>query len=337
MVSMIDCCKEGMYMMYVAAKDGFIAKTLADAHIWVMLRDIPGYASFVKIEPLTKGASGDKKFYIETADSRRLFLRVSGIAEHDRKKTEYEMMELVHNHGVLTPQPLGFGVCGGGKSVYSLSGWLDGKDADVAWPDMSETNRYALGLKAGEMLRKIHALPAPENAEPWETWFYRKVQSRIDFYNANPVKSESGDIIVRYLQEHKHLLNNRPQTFNHGDYTIVNLLIMPDGQVGVIDFNAYNKGYGDPWWEFDPTNWGNELNIRFYNGFIKGYFDGEPPDEFFIMLSYYLAYRALADFCDISSGIYGSPEEGMLCLNNVLRWFDNMQNPVPSWYLKNFI
>jgi len=30
--------------------------------------DIPDYDSFVKIEPIDKGLSSDKKFYIETAD-----------------------------------------------------------------------------------------------------------------------------------------------------------------------------------------------------------------------------------------------------------------------------
>ena len=319
------------YHDYFLGKRDYIQKTVKIAQLWNEF-----CRKFTQITPINKGWSEDKKYCVETADGRRMLLRVSDISEYGRKKAEYEMMERVYNLGVLTPQPLGFDVCDGGKNVYSLSGWLDGKDADVAWPDMSETNRYALGLKAGETLRKIHTLPAPDNSESWGKWFYLKVQNRIDVYNTNPVKSESGDIIVRYLQEHKHLLGNRPQTFNHGDYTIVNLIIMPDGQVGVIDFNAYNKGYGDPWWEFDPINWGNELNIKFYNGFIKGYFNGEPPDEFFIMLSYYLAYRALADFCDISSGIYGNPEESMLCLHNVLHWFDNMQNPVPSWYLKDY-
>jgi serine/threonine-protein kinase len=201
---------------------------------------------------------------------------------------------------------------------------------------MSETEQYVFGLKAGETLRKIHSLPAPEDAIPWGDWFYRKVQGRIDFYNINTIKSENGNIIVHFLQDNKHLLDNRPQTFTHGDFNKSNLMVMPDRQIGVIDFNAYNRDHGDPWWEFDPTNWGNEPNAHFCTGLINGYFDGTLPNEFFLMHRYYLAYDALAALCDTSVGIQGEPEEGRLHLNNVLRWFDNMNDPVPSWYLKDF-
>ena len=43
--------------------------------------DIPGYDTFTKIEPITKGWSDDKKYYIENADSRRIILWVSDISE----------------------------------------------------------------------------------------------------------------------------------------------------------------------------------------------------------------------------------------------------------------
>jgi serine/threonine-protein kinase len=146
------------------------------------MTDILGNGRFVSAEPIEKGWSEDKKYYVETSDGQRMLLRVSDIAEHDRKKAEYEMMGCVYELGILTPQPLGFGLCNGGKSVYSLSGWLDGEDAEKALPLMAETEQYVFGLKAGETLRKIHTLPAPEDAMPWGDWFYRKVQGRIDFY-----------------------------------------------------------------------------------------------------------------------------------------------------------
>ena len=163
------------------------------------------YDSFIKIEPITKGWSDDKKYFIETADGQRMLLRVSDISELERKKAEYSMMERVYTLGVLTSEPLGFGLCDGDKNCYSLSGWLDGEDAKEVLPLLPETEQYVLGMTAGETLRKIHTLPAPDNAEPWNDRFNRKVQGRIDFYNENPIKSENGDIIVRYLRKNRHL------------------------------------------------------------------------------------------------------------------------------------
>ena len=300
--------------------------------------DIPGGERFVSATPIIKGWSEDKKYCVETADGRRMLLRISDIEELDRKKTEYTMMERAYNLGVLTPQPIEIGLCDEGKSVYSLQSWLEGMDAKDALSLMSETERYAFGIRAGETLRTIHTLPAPDDAAPWGDWFYRKVQDRIDFYNANPVKSENGDIIVRYLQENKRLLDGRPQTFGHGDFNIGNMMVTPDGQLAAIDFNAGNKDHGDPWWEFDPLmdGWGSEPSPYFFTGMIKGYFNGDPPQEFFKVFSYYLAYSALAALCDTSVYNQGEPEVGKRHMENTLRWFDNMQNPVPTWYLRDF-
>jgi serine/threonine-protein kinase len=297
---------------------------------------IPNFEMFKKIEPINKGVSKDKKFYVESFCGKHMFLRLADVKKFDRMKDEYKMMERVYELGVRCPEPYSFGLCEGDKSTYALSGWLDGDDADGAWPIMSEAERYDLGLKAGKVLCKIHTLSAPDNAEPWSNRFYRKVQERIDFYHANLIKSEDGDCIVQFLQNNKHLLDSRPQTFNHGDFSIVNLKVMPDGQIGVIDFDYINKGYGDPWWEFDLINWGNEYNVKFYSGFINGYFESKLPSEFFTMLSYYLAYRGLAILCDSSINIYGDPDYGKQCLNKILHWFDNMNSSNPTWYINDF-
>ena len=49
------------------------------------MTDIKDYATFVKIEPVEKGWSGDKKYYVETADGRRMLLRVSDIGKLNTK------------------------------------------------------------------------------------------------------------------------------------------------------------------------------------------------------------------------------------------------------------
>ena len=205
----------------------------------MQMTDIKNYETFVKIEPINKGWSSDKKYYIETADGQRMLLRVSDIEEYDRKKAEYSMMERVYALGVLTPQPLGFGLCDGGKSCYSLSGWIDGEDAEKKLPLMSETEQYNLGLKSGELLRKIHSIPAPCGIDNWIVRFNKRLQYWIDKYNAKAdIHSETAEMVIRYLKENCSLLDNRPQTFIHGDFNTENIIVMPDGTVRTIDFNV---------------------------------------------------------------------------------------------------
>ena len=156
---------------------------ICKAELWACLRDIPGSDTFVKIDPVTKGWSDDKKYYIETIDRRRMLLRVSDIAEYDHKKSEFEKMGLVYHFGVYTSEPLCFGLCDSGKSCYSLSGWLNGNDAEKALPLMSETEQYVLGLKTGETLRKIHGLPATEgNTADWAERYFSVMDERIMDY-----------------------------------------------------------------------------------------------------------------------------------------------------------
>jgi aminoglycoside phosphotransferase (APT) family kinase protein len=297
--------------------------------------DIPGYGTFTKIEPLNQGWSSDTKYYIETADGERLLLRIADITEYDRKLAEYAMLKRVAELDIIVSRPVDFGVCDNGQCVFQLLTWIEGQDAESVLPTLTETQQYVLGLKAGQTLRKMHTIPAPVNAEDWDVRFSRKVQGRIDFYRSHPIQSGNGDIIVHYLQCNQHMLSGRPQTFNHGDYNTTNLIVTPDGNIGVIDFNYYNSDYGDPWWEFDPASWGAEPRAYFLTGQINGYFDGRPPLEFFEMQTYYSAYDALAALCDTSVGEQGELKDGQRHVDNTLRWFNNMQNPVPSWYLKN--
>jgi len=144
--------------------------------------DVQGFDMFIKIEPVNKGWSADKKYYIETVDGKRLLLRVADISEYDRKKSEYGMMERLAALGVPMSLPVAFGVCDHGGSVYSLLTWSDGEDAETVLPTLTETEQYVLGLKSGEILRKIHSIPAPESQEEWSSRFNRKTDQKIKKY-----------------------------------------------------------------------------------------------------------------------------------------------------------
>ncbi|MNW05992.1 hypothetical protein D3C71_2023240 [compost metagenome] len=75
---------------------------------------------------------------------------------------------------------------------------------------------------------------------------------------------------------------------------------------------------------------------HFATGQIYGYFDGEPPVDFFELLAVYITILLLS----LTSSWAVSSELGrnatMKLAQDVLKWFDNMQNPIPTWYLRNF-
>ncbi len=286
---------------------------------------------FTKLVPIEKGCSGDRKFYAETAEGERLLLRVSDIREYERKRAEYDSAVRAVTLGISMSAPVDFGICCGGECVYSLMSWCDGADAEHLLPMLGERERYCLGEKAGHTLARLHTLPAPDDAEAWSVRFARKVEGRLAYIRDNKLECNVG-IFGDYLETHNQILLHRPQCFAHGDYNVGNLMVTSQGDVAVIDFNCYDLGYGDPFREFCAFIYGTEPDAQFYTGMINAYFCGDVPDEFFRVLTYYCAYDAIAAICE-------SAEMGDdLCTatahgRNILRWFDNFRNPIPTWYL----
>jgi aminoglycoside phosphotransferase (APT) family kinase protein len=298
------------------------------------MQQVKDYRTFTEIEPINKGWSNDKKYYIEAADNRRLLLRVADISEYERKKAEFEMVKKVAALGVPMSQPLDFGICDNGKSVYSLLTWCDGEDAEVVLPHLTETEQYVLGVKSGKILKKIHSIPAPKEQEEWCIRFNRKTNYKIEKYKACGIKFDGDDKIINYMENNRHLLSGRPQCYQHGDYHVGNMIISPDKTLSIIDFNR--PDFGDPWEEFNRIVWSATASPHFATGQLRGYFGGEPPIEFFRLLAFYISSNTL------SSIYWAVPfgEKEITTMKNqakdVLSWFDNMNNPVPTWYLKNF-
>ncbi|MDR0905428.1 MAG: phosphotransferase, partial [Oscillospiraceae bacterium] len=235
---------------------------------------------------------------------------------------------------VPASRPVDFGVCDDGKSVYQLLTWIDGEDAAEVLPTLNEAEQYALGIKSGEILRKIHSIPAPVTIEPWATRFQRKIDDWVEKYNSNPaVHSDIGAVIIEYLRKNCRILENREQTFIHGDFNTENIIIC-NGELGLIDFNSYNSPYGDPWWEFYSIAWTNTEPIHYFRGQINGYFSSNPPEEFFAVLAYYCAYCALTAIADTEE--LNGQSNGVDVANMILRWYDNFNSVVPSWYLQDW-
>ena len=294
---------------------------------------------FIKAEPINKGFSGDKKYFCETSGGEKLLLRVSDIKEYELKKSEYDMLKRAADFGVLTNKPVDFGLCDDEQSVYQLLTWLDGDDVYSVLPKLTETEQYILGIKSGELLGKIHAVPAPENIESWRVRFTRKIEHCAQVYNSNEFKSPHVEPIIKYLYDNINLLDSRPQTFIHGDFWVANLIMSENGEVGVIDFNFIGEsGYGDPWFELGYTMpWeGTIFYTHYFTALFKGRFGGDPPLEFFKMLKYYYGFQALAALCDIADNQGEQRKARIKDFENVVKCFGEFKDGVPEWYLRDY-
>ncbi|MDR2361007.1 MAG: phosphotransferase, partial [Oscillospiraceae bacterium] len=298
------------------------------------MTDIPQYPTFVKIEPLNKGWSSDKKYTVETTDGKKLLLRVADISEYDHKKTEFDMMQKVAAQGVPMQQPIDFGVCDGGKSVYQLLTWIDGEDAETALPMLTEAEQYSLGVEAGEILKKMQTLFASLPSHDWLNNYGKKIDGYIRNYQNCGITSDGDELLIHHIEENRHLLDNRPTCFTHDDYHPGNMILTIDKKLCIIDFQQFRNV--EPYHAMSGLVFSAKTSPHFATGQIHGYFKGEPPADFWRLLSLYMAVIAVNALP--WSIPYGQSEIDFAHrqIADILYWFDNMQNPVPSWYLKDF-
>ncbi|BCN30824.1 aminoglycoside phosphotransferase family protein [Anaeromicropila herbilytica] len=280
------------------------------------------------MEPITKGWSNDKKYCVTKADGTKYLLRISSAEKYNSKKVEYEMMQKVAARGVPMCQPIEFGVCEDG--VYSLQSWIDGRDAEETVSFISDTEQYRYGLEAGRILREIHSVPISHLQEDWEIRFNRKIDRKIGMYNNCPIKYENGQAFIKYIDENRHLLKGRPQCYQHGDYHIGNMMIDQSGKLFIIDFDR--DDYGDPWEEFNRIVWCAQKAPLFASGMVDGYFDNDVPMDFWRLLALYISSNTLSSIPWAIPFGQNEIETMIKQAKDVLDWYDNMKNPIPTWY-----
>lgn len=283
---------------------------------------------FNKKRLIRKGWSNDKKYYVITEDGTKYLYRVSSASQYAQKLSEFNMMKQVAALGVPMCKPIEFGTCDEG--VYSVQSWIDGTDAEEIIPTLSEDKQYTYGYESGQILRKIHSIPAPETQEDWEIRFNRKIDRKIKMYEECPIHYENGEAFIEYISANRYLLKDRPQVYQHGDYHIGNMMIDTNGKLQIIDFNR--NDYGDPWEEFNRIVWCGQSSPMFATGMVDGYFENNVPMEFWNLLALYISSNTLSSIPWAIPFGQGEIDTMLNQAKEVLIWYEDMQNPIPIWY-----
>ena len=283
---------------------------------------------FVFQEPIEKGWSGDKKYRAVDKNGNSYLLRISPAERREHRENCVRFMLSAAELGVPMCKALDYGMCDEG--FYCVQSWIDGSDAEELIPSLPEKRQWELGIDAGKALRLIHSISAPADAEDWEVRFGRKMDRKVEGYLECPIKYPGGENFLRYVSENRHLLKGRPQSMQHGDYHVGNMMIDHDGKLQIIDFDRFD--WGDPWEEFNRIVWCAQASPAFASGMVYGYFDGSIPEEFWKLLALYISSNAL-------SSIYWAVPFGQDQVDVMLRqgaeileWYDNMNTAVPSWF-----
>lgn len=282
---------------------------------------------FVNIDPINKGFSSDKKYCASLSDGNKYLLRLSNIDSYEKKKEEFHLMKLVEALDIPMCLPIDFGI--ENNKVYSIHSWIYGEAAENYIPKLSENEQYLYGIKSGTILKRIHSIPLDNVEESWDIRFNRKMNKKLEVYSASPLKFDGGTNLINYINENRNLLKDRPQSYHHGDYHIGNMLIEKDN-LKIIDFDRYD--YGDPFEEFNRIVWSAQKSPLFASGMVDGYFNDNPPLEFWKLLALYISSNTLGSL----AWAFEFGEDELIVIlnqaNEILKWYDNMKNIIPTWY-----
>lgn len=284
-----------------------------------------------RVVPLGKGTSSDKKFIVTCSSGRKMLLRFSGMDLFERKKEIAALLKALAVEGIPAQRLLDMGVCEVTNEVYLALEWCEGVDGYAAMPSLTKHKRYELGLRAGAILRKLHTLPAPQQEESWTDRIEFMTRQRILSYRDSGHSFDGDELVMKYLERLLTMIKNRPHhSLRHGDYHFNNIIVSNEKALTLIDWDLC--GYGDPWEEFQRTAWVAATSPDFAVGQLHSYFEGDPPDDFFPALAFYMASCAVGSIA--WSAIH--KKEFVAYMHDraidTVYWFEGFQCFYPKWY-----
>jgi len=294
-----------------------IKEILPDSHL---------YHSY---EFVQKGWSFDYKFKLQDKCNQIYLLRVSDIKEYEHKKYEYEILNhpLLLNTNII--KPIKVGITLDNQYCFTLSKWIDGYDLEDTIGQYPEDIQYKLGFESGKILRLIHSIKI-STEKNWNDLYQNKINRKImNAKNCN-IQLNKLDRYIEFINQNRHLTENRPMSFQHGDFHIGNTLIDTNGKAVLIDFNRHD--FGDPWEEFNRIPFSVRVSEAYASGSIDGYFDCNIPDTFFPLLALYIAVNQISSLPWALQ--FGDSEINFMkeLSDQILDWYDDFNITIPKWY-----
>lgn len=297
------------------------------------MKDIRNFDIFVKTEPIHKGWSGDRKYYLETKDGERFLLRVSDISSYETKQHEFEIMKKMSAAGIKMSLPISFGICEEGKSVYLLLSWCDGEEAKEALYHLSDAEQYVFGRKAANVLKQMEAIDYKPPSQEWFQTYQGRVAHYIELYRRCGYTFDGDDVIISFLRTQRHCIGARPTALMHEDFQTDNMVISSDGELYMIDFQMC--GETDPYLVMTGAGVSAMYSVPFAMGQIDGYFGKTVPEDFWQKYRYYMLAEMLYAFT-VGVKMEEEREETLHMFDNEIKRIKYQGSPIPMWYQKKF-
>ena len=228
--------------------------------------------------------------------------------------------------------PIAFGVCNNGHSVYQLLTWCEGEEAKEALPSLSKQQQFELGCDAGNILKKMKPLEYYAPSADWANSYGKKVEKYISAYKNCGRDLYGIEVLLSFLEGNFKWLDNRERCLLHGDFQTDNMIISPEQELYIIDFQG--SGLVDPYYALTGATVSAEGSLEFSVGQLKTYFDGNIPDEFWKLNAFYTAAESIHAFTVAVTLGQEEVDYSNELMKNILEWHDNFNTFIPNWFIE---
>jgi len=285
----------------------------------------------LSIEPIMKGYSSDQK-YLVIDEQHRYIVKLFDEKQLAGKQEEYDVLARLRQLGVKCSEPIALGVNERTSKGYMVLGYVEGEEAAEALPAYSSSVQYRIGLEAGEQLRCIHQIEAPNSMQSWDERKLMKHKRYMERYRSLEHRLPSDERLIAFIDEYAHLMQGRPNLLQHDDFHVSNLIVKDEQLAGIIDFNRMD--WGDPIHEFLKVGFfSTTVSIPFSVGQIRGYHDNqEPTEHFWTLYSLYVAMSVISSMVWITSVKPEETEHMLKLCERVIEDHHHFEKIMPSWY-----
>ncbi|MCM3025512.1 aminoglycoside phosphotransferase family protein [Bacillus safensis] len=298
-----------------------------------LMQHIPLLKEAVSIEQIDKGYSRDEKWVMTKVSGEKYVLRFTDQDQYDKIKTQFNLLYELRRHGVQCADPVNIGVLEAKQQVYYILSFIEGQEAKEIMSQLTEEKQYAIGVSAGQDLRNMHRYPAPSHIEPWEDRVMKKHHRYLTAYRESGISLEGDEKVAQFIAKHIDIVKGRPNQFQHDDFHLGNIIVNNNKYAGVIDFNNFD--WGDPIHDFYKVAlFSRETSEAFSAGQINGYFDGNIPDDFWLLYSVYVAMSIFSSIMWVIKFDPGQMDEMIERLENVLKDHHYFNEIEPEWYTR---
>ncbi|MDY3007226.1 kanamycin kinase [Anaerococcus porci] len=188
---------------------------------------------------------------------------------------------------------------------------------------------YNIGLKFGEILKKIHMKKIDSNLDyDWHKKIETKINLLLYRQGLNKNNGVNDYILIDYLQNNSYICKNTSSNILYEGLNDKNIRIYDNDKIDIRGLKDLKVGDGIS--DFVNINKISITSPDFAKGVLKSYHEGEQVSrKFFRLLSLYQAYYLLESLVNIRENkeSYLNEEE----IEKIILMYDNFSTIIPSW------